>query len=169
MIEYVFESIGFNGPLILFISTNYLLFQNNSNYGIIYIIGFLLTAIVNYILKGFFRHPRPIDNEMLFKMEEKYRQLMPFERYGMPSGHTQLVFYSTIYIYFVFKNIKILVFYLVISLLTLYQRVVSRQHFLSQTIIGAVIGGLFGYGCYKYTRDHLQGPLKMKPDDNAPI
>jgi len=169
MIEYLIDYIGFNGPMILFISSNYLLFQNNNNYNVIYIVGFLLTGIVNYILKGFFRYPRPIDNEMLFKMEEKYRQLMPFERYGMPSGHSQLVFYSTIYIYFVLKNIKILVFYLVISLLTLYQRVTSRQHFFSQTIVGAFIGSLMGYGFYKYTRNHLQGSLKLKQDDNAPI
>jgi membrane-associated phospholipid phosphatase len=94
---------------------------------------------------------------------------MPFERYGMPSGHTQLVFYSTIFTYFALKNIKLITFYLIISLLTLYQRVKSQQHFFSQTIFGALVGSLLGYGFYKYTRDHLQGPLKMKPDDNAPI
>lgn len=168
MIEYVIDIIGFNGPLILFVSSSYFLYTRNSHV-VVYVIGFVLCNIVNYILKGLFRQPRPTDNEHLFKMEDKYRQLMPFERYGMPSGHAQLVFYSTIFTYFTLKSTNLLLFYSVISLLTLYQRVKTEQHFLSQTIVGAVVGGLFGYGCYKYARNHLQGPLKLKPEDDAPI
>lgn len=168
MIEYVIDIIGFNGPLVLFVSSIYFLYTTNS-YVVVYVIGFVLCNIVNYILKGFFRQPRPTDNEHLFNIEDKYRQLMPFERYGMPSGHTQMALYSTIFTYFTLKNVKLLLFYSVISLLTLYQRVKTQQHFLSQTIIGAVVGGLFGYGCYKYVRNHLQGPLKLKPEDDAPI
>ena len=168
MIECMLDLIGFNGPLILFVSSSYFLYKN-SNYVVIYILGFVLTSIINYILKGLFRHPRPTDNEQLFKLEETYRQIMTFEKYGMPSGHTQLVFYSTSFIYFSLKNIKLTTFYFVISLVTLYQRVHSQEHFLSQTIVGAFVGSILGYGFYKYARNHLQGPLKLKQDDNAPI
>jgi membrane-associated phospholipid phosphatase len=56
---------------------------------------------------------------------------------------------------------------LTISLVTIYQRVQSQQHFLLQTIVGAIFGSIIGYVFYKYTQKHLQGKLKPKQDDYA--
>jgi membrane-associated phospholipid phosphatase len=58
---------------------------------------------------------------------------------------------------------------LFISLLTIYQRVQSKQHFLFQTIVGATIGSILGLAFYKYAKNQLQGPLKPKEEDYAPI
>jgi membrane-associated phospholipid phosphatase len=87
----------------------------------------------------------------------------------MPSGHTQWVFYSTTFTYLALENNVLLVGALFISLLTIYQRVQSRQHFLSQTIVGAIIGSLLGFAFYKYAKNQLQGPIKPKEDDYAPL
>jgi membrane-associated phospholipid phosphatase len=56
-----------------------------------------------------------------------------------------------------------------ISLLTIYQRVQSKQHFLFQTIVGAIIGGILGFAFYKYAKNQLQGPLKPKEEEYAPL
>jgi membrane-associated phospholipid phosphatase len=166
MFEHIIDFIGFHGPEILFItSIGYLYVKHN--YVTIYTIGFVANNIINYILKGLFMQPRPTDNEQLFKMERMYRKVMTFERYGMPSGHAQSVLYSTIFIYFATQNIMLTLFYTLVSLATLYQRVASEHHFFSQTIAGAIIGGTIGFACYKYTRNHIQGSLKPKKDDYA--
>jgi membrane-associated phospholipid phosphatase len=67
------------------------------------------------------------------------------------------------------ENNVLLVVGLFISLLTIYQRVQSKQHFLFQTIIGAIIGSLLGFAFYKYAKNQLQGPLKAKQDDYGPL
>ncbi len=166
MFEHIINFIGFHGPEILFITSVSYLYAQNS-YTTIYIIGFIINNLINYILKGLFAQPRPTDDTHLFKLEKLYRKIMSFEKYGMPSGHAQSVFYSTIFTYFALKNNMLLLGCLSISLITIYQRVQSEQHFLLQTIVGAIIGGIIGYAFYKYTQGHLQGKLKSKKDDYA--
>jgi membrane-associated phospholipid phosphatase len=92
-----------------------------------------------------------------------------FDRFGMPSGHAQSVFFSTAFIYFALKNVKISLFYLLISLNTLYQRVKYKNHSIGQVIIGSLVGSVIGYAFFKYAKHILKKELKEKPDDNAPI
>ena len=129
----------------------------------------MFCGLTNYILKGVFKQPRPIDDKHIFNLEKMYRNVMTFENYGMPSGHTQYVFYTTTFTYLALENDGLLVGSLFISLLTIYQRVQSKQHFLFQTIVGAIIGSLLGFAFYKYAKNQLQGPIKPKEDDYAPL
>jgi membrane-associated phospholipid phosphatase len=168
MIEHIIDSIGFHGPSILFLASIIYLYVKNS-YFTIYVIGFMFSGLINYILKGIFKQPRPIDDKHIFNLEKMYRNVLTFENYGMPSGHTQSVFYTTTFTYFALENSVLLVGSLFISLLTIYQRVQSRQHFLSQTIVGAIIGGILGFAFYKYAKNQLQGPLKPKEEEYAPL
>jgi membrane-associated phospholipid phosphatase len=168
MIEYIIDFIGYNGFVILFLISSIYLYVKNS-YFTIYIIGFMFCGLTNYILKGVFKQPRPIDDKHIFNLEKMYRNVMTFENYGMPSGHTQYVFYTTTFTYLALENDGLLVGSLFISLLTIYQRVQSKQHFLFQTIVGAIIGSLLGFAFYKYAKNQLQGPIKPKEDDYAPL
>ncbi len=129
----------------------------------------MLSGLINYILKGVFKQPRPIDDKHLFNLEKMYRNVMPFENYGMPSGHAQSVFYTTTFTYLALENDVLLVGSLFFSLLTIYQRVQSKQHFLFQTIVGAIIGSILGFAFYKYAKNQLQGPLKPKEEEYAPL
>ena len=45
----------------------------------------------------------------------------------------------------------------------------KKQHLLSQTIVGAIIGSILGFAFYKYAKNQLQGPIKPKEDDYAPL
>ena len=168
MIEQIIDFIGFNGPVILFLASIIYLYVKNS-YFTIYIIGFMFSGLINYILKGVFKQPRPIDDKHIFNLEKMYRSVLTFENYGMPSGHTQSAFYTTTFTYLAVENNVLLVGSLFISLLTIYQRVESKQHFLFQTIVGAIIGSILGFAFYKYAKNQLQGPLKAKEDDYAPL
>ena len=168
MIEQIIDFIGFNGPVILFLASIIYLYVKNS-YFTIYVIGFMFSGLINYILKGVFKQPRPIDDKHIFNLEKMYRSVLTFENYGMPSAHTQAVFYTTTFTYLALENHVLLVGSLFISLLTIYQRVQSKQHFLSQTIVGAIIGGILGFGFYKYAKNQLQGPIKPKEEEYAPL
>ena len=168
MIEQIIDFIGFYGPVILFLASIIYLYVKNS-YFTIYVIGFMFSGLINYILKGVFKQPRPIDDKHIFNLEKMYRRVLTFENYGMPSAHTQAVFYTTTFTYLALENNVLLVCSVFISLLTIYQRVQSRQHFLSQTIVGAIIGIILGFTFYKYAKNQLQGPLKAKEDDYAPL
>ena len=168
MIEHIIDFIGFHGPSILFLASIIYLYVKNS-YFTIYVIGFMFSGLINYILKGVFKQPRPIDDKHIFNLEKMYRSVLTFENYGMPSAHTQAVFYTTTFTYLALENGVLLVGSLFISLLTIYQRVQSKQHFLSQTIVGAIIGGILGFGFYKYAKNQLQGPLKPKEEEYAPL
>ena len=168
MIEQIIDFIGFNGPVILFLASIIYLYVKNS-YFTIYVIGFMFSGLINYILKGVFKQPRPIDDKHIFNLEKMYRSVLTFENYGMPSAHTQAVFYTTTFTYLALENHVLLVGSLFVSLLTIYQRVQSKQHFLSQTIVGAIIGGILGFGFYKYAKNQLQGPIKPKEEEYAPL
>jgi len=168
MIEQIIDFIGFYGPVILFLASIIYLYVKNS-YFTIYVIGFMFSGLINYILKGIFKEARPIDDKHIFNLEKMYRRVLTFENYGMPSAHTQAVFYTTTFTYLALENNVLLVGSIFISLLTIYQRVQSKQHFLSQTIVGAIIGSILGFTFYKYAKNQLQGPLKAKEDDYAPL
>ena len=163
-------NIGSNGPLILLFTSIYLLL-NSQNGLYYYIVGYVLSMLFNLILKGILKQPRPIYDQDLFKValnyNKKHNFMIPYNLYGMPSGHAQSVFYSTIFIYLMFKNSKITLFYLIISLITLFQRVEGLWHTVFQVIIGSFVGLIFGYFIFYMYQQKMMGSLKFKKDDFA--
>lgn len=166
----ILDYIGFFGPIILFISTIILLIKK-STLLYIYIIGMFLNSILNYVLKGAIREPRPSEDIHIFNMELNSSNMtgkrQGFDRFGMPSGHSQSVFFSLMFIYLTFKNANITIFYLVISLLTIYQRVKFKNHTISQVVAGLFVGSLFGAALYNYGKNLNKGIIREKSDDNA--
>ena len=87
----------------------------------------------------------------------------------MPSGHAQSVFFSTFFIYLALKDIKITIFYFIVALLTMYQRVLFKQHTVLQVFAGAIVGILFSGFIYMMARQKIVGILRAKKDDDGPI
>ena len=87
----------------------------------------------------------------------------------MPSCHSQLVFFSTVYIYMCLKNTNILYTYLLISFLTISQRIYFNHHSILQVIVGAIVGGCFGYFVYYLAKEKIKGHITEKKDDYGPI
>jgi membrane-associated phospholipid phosphatase len=165
------DTIGYFGPQILAV-ISIILLRTKFTLLKVYIIGYLLNTVLNAILKGIIREPRPSEDKNIFniwlnnksKTDRKW-----FDRYGMPSGHAQTAFYSTSFIFFALKNTNITILYLILTLNTLYQRVNYKNHTVNQVIIGSLVGSLVGYFFFNYSKMLLKGKLKLKPDDNAPI
>jgi membrane-associated phospholipid phosphatase len=170
----LFKNIGSNGPIILFILSIIFLFKKQ-NLLFYYIIFFIIGDILNIFVKGIIQEPRPsIDNktfELMMKNKDRFimRKGLPYDIFGMPSGHSQSVFYSTIFIYLALNDVKITLLYLLISIITIIQRVVYRHHTVLQVIFGSLFGLLVGYISFNMAKKNIQGKLTNKKDDYGPI
>lgn len=171
---YILYEIGAYGPIILIFISWYLLWDNN-NLFFYYTIGVFVNSIINLILKGIIQQPRPILDSKNIKLasthtkEQFYATGIPFDIFGMPSGHAQSTLFSTIYIYLSLKHTNITYFYLFITLLTFYQRISSNYHSVLQIIVGSIVGSCFGYFVYQLAREKIKGKIREKPDDFGPI
>lgn len=172
MIEQTFNFMGSYGPLILFFISVKLLWVK-SNFLAYYIYGFFLDIILNLILKGIFKQPRPSEDPELFKLaiksgnRFKFSNGFPHDIFGMPSGHTSSVFYSTIFIILSLKNTKISIFYLLFSLIIVVHRLYFNHHTFFQTVIGSIVGILFGSFIYYMSSQKIMGKISEKKDDFA--
>ena len=167
-------NFGKSGPFVLFIYSVYLLW-NKSNLLYYYISGVFLDTILNLVLKGIIKEPRPSEDPKLFNVALKHSIRFkfingyPYDVFGMPSGHAESVFFSTVFIYLALKDIKISILYLIISLLTMYQRVLFNSHTVLQVLAGALVGILFAGFIYFMARQKIIGKLRAKKDDDGPI
>jgi membrane-associated phospholipid phosphatase len=136
---------------------------------------FGITILINVVVKGIIQQPRPsIDPktfDLMMKNKERYiyKHGMPYDIFGMPSGHSQSVIFSTIFIYFSLRNLKILLLYVFISIITLFQRVTDDHHTVSQVIVGSSIGFILGYIGYTMAKINIEGKKTAKKDDYGPI
>lgn len=172
MIEQTFNFIGGYGTLILFFISIKLLWTK-SNFLAYYSYGFFLEIILNLILKGIFKQPRPLEDPELFKLAIKsenkfmFPNGIPYNIFGMPSGHTSSAFYSGIFIYLSLKNLKIFIGYVLFSLLIVSHRLYFSYHTFIQTIVGAFVGLLFGSFMYYMATQKIMGKISDKLDDFA--
>jgi membrane-associated phospholipid phosphatase len=182
-LEQVFYQVGNNGPFILTI-TSLLLLKNKTYYFEYYLFGSIMNFFLNQILKLVVKQPRPSVDQKTFDLAMKhmksttnYTNLISYDKVlGMPSGHSQGVFFSTAFIYFVFYQLKpnnnnsnIFLFYLFISLVTIVQRVYYKFHTINQIIVGGLIGVGFSYLVYKWATKKLKGSLKEREEENGPL
>lgn len=174
MLSNLFNEIGSLGPIILNFLSMYLLWNKN-NLFFYYIVGAFIDAILNLILKGLFQQPRPTIDQKSFDLALKYgkrflfKDGMPYDMFGMPSGHSQSSFFSTVFIYLSLKKNNITYIYLAISLLTMLQRVVYNHHTVLQVIVGGLIGSAVGYLFYYLSSEKVKGLIREKLDDFGPI
>jgi membrane-associated phospholipid phosphatase len=99
----------------------------------LYLIGCLLTMSITYLLKGILQEPRPPRDHTV-----RYGN----DQFGCPSGHSSSVWYSTLFVLLVLRNHYLFLFYLLVSCLTMYQRVVFHHHTIHQVLVGAIVGSL---------------------------
>lgn len=158
--------VGNTGPIILLIVTIYLLWNNIKNdfkNTIIFylMIGFFLNIVLNFILKEWIKEPRPIQ-----KYLDNAYQMVPFNNYGMPSGHLQSCMYVFVFLIYVFyviniqpnsinttlslsesisiSSVYVIGFLMMICIITGYQRIIHQYHTIKQVIIGGIIGIMVG-------------------------
>jgi membrane-associated phospholipid phosphatase len=158
----ILDIIGTTAPYSLFIISIFLL-RNLKYHLIFYILGFGLNNILNIILKLLIREPRPRDDT---KFIELIGNRLGYDKYGMPSGHSQNCFFSLVYITLVLNQPMITLFYIGISFICVVQRYEYKNHTLIQLFVGSITGILFAYLIYFFSGKIILGKANMKKDDN---
>ena len=170
----ILYEFGAYGPIILILLSWYLLWDNN-NLFFYYTVGIFANAVLNLILKGIIQEPRPMFDTKKVRLlkthgkESFYQNGIPFDIFGMPSGHAQASLFSTVFIYLAFKQTNLLYIYIPLTLITFYQRVKFEYHSISQVIVGGLVGSAFGYFVYQLAREKIKNKIRQKPDDDGPV
>ena len=138
-----FYALGYFGEYISFFITCGVIF-NKHVYFFVYIIMFVLNKVINQMLKKLFKGSRPT-NAKKFLYSDNFSKT----KYGMPSGHSQLTFFSIVYTYLVTnKFIPWTLLLLIIGLIVMYERFIFRNHTVLQLITGAALGSFMAYFSY---------------------
>ena len=171
IINNTLYNIGNHGPTYLAGVSVYLLWGKN-NLLFYYIVGMFLNTIINVVLKCIIQQPRPSIDANHFNLALRHFKQSIFKNgipdiFGMPSGHTQSIVFSTIFIFLSFKKTNILLFYSIISLITMWQRVHYNFHTLNQVIVGLIVGSGFAYFMFYMAKKNIMGLIRGKSDDNA--
>ena len=170
----IFDEVGYNGPNILIVLSMYLLWNNNNMF-FYYVVGQLLDFILNPILKTIIQQPRPCFDSKELQLALKnnkrflYKDGIPYDIFGMPSGHAESAAFSTAFVYLALRKTNWLYVYLIMTAIVMYQRVNTNEHTILQVIIGAIVGVVFANTMYYFSEKNIQGRIREKPDDNGPI
>ncbi len=163
--QSILYGIGHLGPYGFGILSIYLL-RNKDTLLFCYILGNTANIVMNFILKNIIRQPRPKpikdideDNSSIIQ------QLREIDVYGMPSGHSQSAAFSTMFIYLALNQTNLLLLYLVVSGITLWQRVHYKFHTVMQVLVGAVVGTGIAYCTFYLSQKILVGDLSTREDD----
>ena len=174
MFMNLFDEFGGYGPLFLIIYSLYLLWDKH-NYYFYYVVGIFINSILNLILKGIIQQPRPMEDTKMFNLALThgkrfiFKNGLPYDIFGMPSGHAQTCIFSTAFIYLVLRQNNILFIYLIISLITFLQRITFNHHTSLQVFVGSIVGLGFAYFMYSLAKEKIKGNIKEKPDDFGPL
>ena len=156
---------GEYGPTLLWLISIFVLYKLPSYLGM-FLIGSVASILINYLLKGLIKQPRPNQDAFLQTIERQYRGIVGFGRYGMPSGHTQLAVFITTYVCLATKNVYITLIYIIICIIVMYQRVKYDFHTITQVVAGAVTGVVVAVFFINNVKRANKTALRRKPDDN---
>lgn len=161
-----FNVVGASSKFFVSGLATIVLYSTDSWVPMYYIFGAVLNGVVSKFLKNMIKQPRPPQSEK--------------GGYGMPSSHTQSFFFFLTALTsnssrFLSAKLSALLFtsILVYSCAASYWRVVTGVHTFSQTVVGAVVGVIFGSFVSKneaafigylepFTRGHVGVPLLAK-------
>ena len=108
--------------------------RERQNVWVVFILFMIANELFNRFLKTMIREERPSELNSN-KKDTTY--------YGMPSGHSQHIFFSAMFLQL--QQIKYAEFIWLVALITMYERVANNKHTVRQVIVGAIIGLGVGY------------------------
>ena len=147
----IFDYIGHYGPVILFITTFFAIFEQKS-YLYAFVLFSFLNIYFNKFLKIIIRQSRPPDQ---IQFIDYFTALDGEEQFGMPSGHAQTIAFQVIYLYLVKSSNFLLLFSLFIYSITMYQRWKFKKHTIEQLCVGSIIGAAIAYLTYHIVTKYL--------------
>jgi membrane-associated phospholipid phosphatase len=141
MINLLF-ALGYFSEFIMLIIVIFVMYPNLLDM-IFYLFFLVINGLLNVTLKSIIKQPRPEEYTKFLYSEHRSRK---HPAYGMPSGHSQNVFYSITYLYLTAKDwIEWLPVGLLMATLMVIERYIFHNHTLLQLFAGALLGIIFGF------------------------
>jgi membrane-associated phospholipid phosphatase len=148
-------ALGFFSEIVMIILVSCLIYRNPV-YLLFYIIGINVNSFINRFLKPLLKDKRPNDPIKFLNSEHFIKNS---NAYGMPSGHSQSVFFSIVYLFLSINQIFPWVLVaVIIGILTIFERWYFHNHTIPQLIVGAILGCLIAYLTI-LVRNELQSKL----------
>lgn len=140
-----FQIVSMFGSYLGFFIVFVLLFIKKRKLSYAFAIAFIVASVINYILKQIIARDRPfVNNEVILNLDNE-------SGFSMPSGHSMCAgLFATFLFYLIIKSsqkrmtkilggIAVSLFPILIAL----SRMVLGAHYLSDTIVGIIIGIIF--------------------------
>jgi membrane-associated phospholipid phosphatase len=134
----IFDYIGFYAPRASIIIVA-LLLLNQIKFLVAFIVFYFVNHWVNQFLKDIIKQPRPSGSRPI--IGEVYDR----KSYGMPSYHSQKIWFAVVFLYLVKHNIHLLIAGIFFALITMYQRWKYRAHSIEQLFMGAALGSSIAF------------------------
>ncbi|GJQ10740.1 hypothetical protein GpartN1_g2531.t1 [Galdieria partita] len=145
-------------PIFLYVAETSLVLFRREYFGLTLLSGQLANEVLNVILKVSFAQPRPVGGEQ--------------SEYGMPSAHSQSMFFVTSYVIFTLSRQRhkplcdlekslLYSFLLICSVLVSFSRIYLGYHSIRQVIVGAFVGCLLGYFWTLFSEKGNKGLLSL--------
>lgn len=169
---YILSQLGRRGKEIVGGITLFILYKSSNTLTLgYYVLGSLICILLNVILKILIKEPRPKDDKPDFSFLVQNNKRVSYDKFGMPSGHAQFMFYTLAFMAYAIRGYKyywwLMTCFTLLTINTVAQRVRDDNHTVSQVMVGSIIGVLFGLGTYYVTKSKLKGKMSAKEDDNA--
>ena len=150
-------AIGYFSEIIILLVVIYVLRHNHLD-EVFFIVFFFLSGLMNTFLKEWIKEDRP-KNVVKYLYSENISYTKKI--YGMPSGHSQNVFFSLFYLFLsTHQQIYWLELGVVLTALMFYERWAFHNHTLLQLSMGAVVGVFLAYFVVflrEFVRKEIQG------------
>lgn len=159
---------GSYGPYFLMVVSAVLLFSKPEFLGFM-IVGQAFNSLLNMTLKNLIQEPRPSNDRKELEICIVNGHRLPFDKYGMPSGHAQTIMYLLVYTTLVLNNTFIFAMYALLAANTIRHRYTGENHTIGQLLVGIAVGCGVGAGTYLVATNHIRGKISTKQEENAPI
>jgi len=165
----IINAIGFFADTIVVVWVACLLYSTPLLF-VVFLISVIVSTVMNKTLKHWLHEARP-SHPLRFLARERFSSK---KAYGMPSGHSQLTFFSVAFYWLVTDppSTSVALTLLTISLLSCYERWAFRNHTVMQLVGGAVVGVVLAWFITLYFKkkkvsDPLPNPISFTPSTQA--
>ena len=145
-LEQFVDTVGDNGHILLPLCVIGIIFYMKK-----YVWGFICFLFINEciisVLKEWIREkrPEPISNDEI-----------SYSYYGMPSGHSQHVMFSFMYLFMLVENGLILLSILFMCFVVMFERYKNKRHTFKQITVGGILGLAFGYISFVIVKQYIR-------------
>jgi len=135
----IIDYIGFLGPVILIGISYIYMFIFKFKKKLLFTELIQLNAFLNFILKRVIKQNRPQKQSI---MKIPFLKKFKYNDYGMPSGHAQMAAFVTTFFILHAKKYKAVLssLFIFVTISTLYQRYKYNAHYISQILVGTILG-----------------------------